>query len=300
MVTNRYPSLASEHWMVSLGDAVHRPRLIEKVFCGDLKRRLQVSGPVMLDSGGFTMMMQNRSLEISEIARIYERTHAELCVSLDIPPGSADDRRTRIQKYEETRANLAFLAERLAPLRLVPVIHGKTPVEIGTNCQLVTRIIQNPKMVCIGGLVPLLRRAGGAIQNPNTAFKAIGRSIATIRTWFPRTLIHVLGAGSPQNIRQAIRCGADSTDSIAWRRAAGFGTIYLPGTGERFLQDRGRSRPNSRPTLSATELELLMECKCPACGDCSNDRVKALSKSYLARAAHNAFVILQEATAAAR
>src|ERR1700704_641052 len=74
IVTKRYPSLAAECWMVSLGDAVHRPRLIERVFCGDLKECLAVRGPIMLDSGGFTMMMQNKGLRVSDVAKIYDRT----------------------------------------------------------------------------------------------------------------------------------------------------------------------------------------------------------------------------------
>src|SRR5262245_12346583 len=61
VVTRLYPSLAGECWMASLGDAIHRPRLVERVFCGDLPGRLAVQGPIMLDSGGFTMMTQNRA-----------------------------------------------------------------------------------------------------------------------------------------------------------------------------------------------------------------------------------------------
>ena len=105
IVTRRYPSLAAECWMASLGDAVHRPRLIERIFCGDLRERLAVTGPIMLDSGGFAMMMQNKALRVSEVAQIYERTRADLCISLDLPAFHRDRKQTRranIEKQSKT------------------------------------------------------------------------------------------------------------------------------------------------------------------------------------------------------
>jgi tRNA-guanine family transglycosylase len=118
-----------------------------------------------------------------------------------------------------------------------------------------------------------------------------------VRAHFPTAIIHVLGAGSPKNVATAIRCGADSTDSIAWRRAAGFGTIYLPDTGERFLLPRERKRATSRPILKPCEIELLEGCACPACLEYPqiDRRIAELANSYIARAAHNASIILQVA-----
>lgn len=162
VVTRRYPELGRECWMISLGDAVHRPRLIERVFCGDLRSHLSVCGPLMLDSGGFTMMMQQRSLSVSEIASIYKRAGVELCISLDIPPTSSDNVRIRRQKYDKTRENLAYLIDLVGPNKLVPVIHGLTETEIALNCRRTADIFIRPPLVCIGGLVPLLRRSGHA------------------------------------------------------------------------------------------------------------------------------------------
>jgi 7-cyano-7-deazaguanine tRNA-ribosyltransferase len=283
--------------MVSLGDAVHRPQLVERVFCGDLKERLGVRGPLMLDSGGFTMMMQSRSLRISDIVKIYERTRAELCISLDVPPTSKDNRRVRTRKYQDTQKNFEHLVRYLDPSKLVPVIHGTNSEEIAKNCDRIAAIVANPQVVCLGGLVPLLRRSGRASPKRDRAFAWITRIVAGVRRQFPETLIHVLGAGSPQTVLAVLRCGADSTDSLAWRRAAGFGTIFLPGTSERFLSPRERKRATSRPTLNAHERELLAGCTCPACAELPqlSKRIAELSNSYLARAAHNAFIILQEA-----
>lgn len=300
VITGRYPVFASESWMVSLGDAVHRPRLIEGVFKTDIRARIGVKGPLMLDSGGFTMMMNNQSLRVDEVASIYRDTQAELCITLDIPPIGSDNGRKRSSKYRKTQDNLAAIIETVEPGRVVPVVHGTTVSEVEKNCIAILGLMPRPRMVCIGGLVPLLRRSMQHAAERGRSIAWLTLLISTVRNSFPKTVIHVLGAGSPLNVSTVIACGADSTDSLAWRRAAGFGTIYLPGTSERFLAPRNRQRENSRRTVNAKELELLEACGCPACAEWSEleDRVVGLSDSYLARAAHNAFVVLAEAKSA--
>jgi len=300
VVTRRYPEFARESWMVSLGDAVYRPRLIEKVFKADIRARIGVKGPLMLDSGGFTMMMNNRSLRVDEIASIYRDTQAELCITLDIPPIGTDTRRKRSGKYCKTRDNLAALIDTVQPRRIVPVVHGTTIEEVDSNCLAIAELLPKPRMVCIGGLVPLLRRSMRHPEERAASIAWLKTLVSTVRREFPRSVIHILGAGSPQNVATAIACGADSTDSLAWRRAAGFGTIYLPGTSERFLAPRDRQRENSRRTVSREDLELLEICLCPACAEWPSlkHRVAGLSESYLARAAHNAFIVLAEARSA--
>ena len=285
--------------MVSLGDAVHRPRLIENVFRSDIRGRIGVEGPLMLDSGGFTMMMNDRSLKLPEIAAIYCDTQAELCITLDVPPIASDSARKRSGKYRRTRNNLSALIELVGGDRIVPVVHGINIAEVDANCQAISELLPRPKMVCVGGLVPMLRRSGRPSAQKKQAVFWLGNLIESVRASFPRSIIHVLGAGSPLNVAMTIMCGADSTDSLAWRRAAGFGTIYLPGTSERFLSPRNRQRENSRPTLNQRELGLLEVCSCAACAEWPDlqMRVTGLATSYLARAAHNASVVLAAAAA---
>ena len=300
VVTRRYPELAREPWMVSLGDAVHRPRLIEKVFRANIRAHIAVEGPLMLDSGGFTMMMHNRALRVDQIARIYCDAQAELCITLDSPPIASDSGRQRSSKYRKTRDNLAALIHSVEPRRIVPVVHGASVKEVETNCLAISELLPRPKMICVGGLVPLLRRSMQRSAERAQSISWLRTLISTVRCEFPKAIIHILGAGSPQNVATAIACGADSTDSLAWRRAAGFGTVYLPGTSERFLLPRNRQRESSRRTVSRKELQLLEACVCPACAEWSDlaDRVAGLSNSYLARAAHNAFVVLSQARSA--
>jgi queuine/archaeosine tRNA-ribosyltransferase len=286
--------------MVSLGDAVHRPRLIDNVFRADIRARIGVEGPLMLDSGGFTMMMHNRSLSVHQIAGIYRDAQVELCVTLDIPPIESDDGRKRSRKYRKTHDNLAALIDAVGPRRIVPVVHGMTVAEVEKNCLVISELLPRPRMVCLGGLVPLLRKSLRHSVAGNQSIAWLRTFVRTVRAQFPAAVIHILGAGAPKNVAAAISCGADSTDSLAWRRAAGFGTVYLPGTSERFLSPRNRERETSRKTASRDELQLLESCVCPACNEWPDlrRRITGLSNSYLARAAHNAFVVLSQARSA--
>jgi tRNA-guanine family transglycosylase len=189
---------------------------------------------------------------------------------------------------------LKHLVEIVGPKRIVPVVHGTTIGEVESNCDLITGISGSPAMVCVGGMVPLLRRSGRPSVGRDRAMAWLTAVLSATRAFFPRAVIHLLGAGAPQSVAMAIACGADSTDSIAWRRAAGFGTIYLPGTGERFLAPRDRYRANSRPMLNASEREQLAACCCPACREFPvfEERTRVLQACYLARAAHNARIVL--------
>jgi len=183
---------------------------------------------------------------------------------------------------------------------LVPVVHGVRNDEIGSNCRAIASLISRPTMICVGGLVPILRHAGRQSARRDLVFAWMGSIISIVRSHFPSAIIHVLGAGSPQTVKAVIRCGADSTDSLAWRRAAGYGTIFLPETSERFVRARDRKRAGSRPTLKPAEIDMLARCECPACSEWEQveKREAELANSYLARAAHNAVVILREAKSA--
>ena len=180
---------------------------------------------------------------------------------------------------------------------LAPVIHGLTTQELERNCASIQRVDAAPKWVCLGGLVPLVRQSGQLGANASSAQAELRSRIELVRARFPSSRLHVLGVGSPRTIAAAFEAGADSLDSIGWRRAAGFGTVFLPGGTEPFVADRGRKRAASRLLLTEADLGGLALCECPACaraGDLGR-RIASLAGSYLPRAAHNAWVLLGEA-----
>jgi tRNA-guanine family transglycosylase len=282
--------------MASLGDAIHRPRMLETVFGPNLKDRLSISGPLMLDSGGFTMMMRNGQLSLDVVAKVFSQVTAEIVVSLDYPPLASDSVDERQAKYSRTFDNFLQLHRLAIEPRLAPVIHGVTTDELQANCAAVHSIDAEPAWVCVGGLVPLLRQCGQLGSNAAAAREELRARIGLVRTNFPLSRLHVLGAGSPRTIAVAFDAGADSVDSIGWRRAAGFGTIFMPGGTERFVTARGRKRAASRLQLTEVDLSLLAECGCPSCAGAGelDRRLDTLSGSYLPRAAHNAWVLIGE------
>jgi tRNA-guanine family transglycosylase len=300
VVTRAYPALASARWMASLGDAIHRPRMLETVFGPMLKDRLAITGPLMLDSGGFTMMMRQGRISIAGAARAFGATAADVVVSLDHPPLGDDSEAVRRDKYAHTLANYAALHQEPIAADLAPVVHGVTTDELRANCDAIATIEPTPPWVCLGGLVPLLRQCGQLRKSGVQAREHLHHTITLVRNRFPHSHLHVLGVGSPRTVAAAYAGGADSVDSIGWRRAAGFGTIFLPGGTERFVADRERKRATSRWMLTEADRHALGQCACPVCHDAGEvaDRIAALAQSYLPRAAHNAWVLLGEADAA--
>lgn len=297
VVTHTYPELASARWMASLGDAIHRPRMLDTVFGPDLKTRLAITGPLMLDSGGFTMMMRKGRLGLAEVVKAFGQVAADVVISLDYPPLDSDLPEERRAKYGRTLDNFTLLHREPRTASLAPVIHGVTTDELHANCVAVKHIEPAPTWVCLGGLVPLLRQSGQLGAKAGEAREELRSRIAFVRDSFPGAQLHVLGVGSPRTIAAAFKAGADSVDSIGWRRAAGFGTIFLPGGTERFVAHRDRKRSTSRLLLTDADREVLDGCDCPACSRAGtiDQRLETLAGSYLPRAAHNAWILLGEA-----
>lgn len=300
--------LARISLILSAGDLVDRPRLEPKLI--DLVNRETAAGrDCMIDSGGFkALTKENAILSTEALARIYESANAAAYVSLDVPPVPGDCTAIRQKKWHKTIYNLARLAETGIADRLVPVVHGFHLNEIETNCEAVRKIMPNPGMIGLGGRVPLLRgmkRAHDAMIRPDhnhssksarfAVYTYLHKTFALMRGYFPKSRIHLFGAGSPRMALMAILCGAESVDSISWRKAANFGCIFLPGCGERIpsLEPTGRT---SRPYLSQHDLELLAECACPICRDETEvgNRASSLSGDYRKRAVHNAWQITNE------
>jgi 7-cyano-7-deazaguanine tRNA-ribosyltransferase len=250
-----------------------------------------------MDSGGFTMMMRNGQLPLAAVAKAFSDSDADVVISLDYPPLSSDAVEVRRAKYARTLANFEALSRELMSAHLAPVIHGVSEDELHANCDAVRRVDRCPQWVCVGGLVPLLRQSGRRGPTGPEARTRLKETIKLVRESFPASQLHVLGVGSPRTMLTAYDGGADSVDSVGWRLAAGFGTIFLPGGTERFVANRHRKRASSRLTLTDADRAVLARCECPACVDIPalENRIEKLAASYLPRAAHNAWILLEEA-----
>src|SRR5262249_53720800 len=93
-----------------------------------------------------------------------------------------------------------------------------------------------------------------------------------------------------------VALGVQSVDSIGWRQAAGFGSVFIPGRHRRLLTRRNRETP-CRPFASDQDLEVLAQCNCPACRNASSNgrrNSELLADHFLPRAVHNIWVLHSE------
>jgi len=304
VLLSEHPDLKAAPLLVSLGDAYLRPTLFKRFFHEHLRESLGMEGPIMVDSGGFTLLSRRHlKFDVSVVERIYRNLEADILVSLDNPPLPDDDLRTKKRLLGETLKNLKRLLDSAAAHRLMPVVHGHTLDELRLACQRVHELIPEPKQIGLGGLVPLLC-SGGLVAgftyrrldgSPGDRSDFVADAIVIVKRHFPKSMLHVFGVGSTTTAISVLALGADSVDSLAWRRIASFGAILLPGTSERFPRQR-QGRTRSRPVLNDSDLILLEACLCPVCRAQSNvlSRQKNLDSCYKRRAVHNAWTLLRE------
>jgi len=98
--------------LTSLGCAIRKPSLRSTHFTSDLKAKLGISGPLMLDSGGFALMMNpNSRWTIRDVSKFVGQIEADVFVSLDHPPAelliqSAGDRPLdSVQSFFRSKVN---------------------------------------------------------------------------------------------------------------------------------------------------------------------------------------------------
>lgn len=300
----RHRSLKRAPVLVSLGDAFLRPSYKDRYFTETLRETLGLTGPIMIDSGGFALMSRRHlRWSMKEVERLYCRLPADILVSLDFPPSPHDDQPTRNRLRRKTLNNLRRMRDFVAADRLMPVVHGYSPIELARSCDGVKSVCQTVARIGIGGLVPLIC-SGGLVREfsymrldgtKGDRSTWIADALQLVREKFPDAFIHVFGIGSATTAISVLSLGADSVDSFSWRRVANYGAILLPGCSERFPTELNGRTP-SRPVVSKREFPQLMNCKCPTCIKTMGveTRLQLLAASYTNRAVHNAWTVLEE------
>src|SRR5437762_9376427 len=141
--------------LVSLGDAYLRPTFFDRYFGEHLRETLGMYGPIMVDSGGFTLLSRRSiRIDLQKIERVYTRIAADIVVALDYPPSPKDSPAARRKLRIKTAANLCWLREVVPSERLMPVVHGYSIAELKSSCDAVSKAINRPTQIGIGGLVP--------------------------------------------------------------------------------------------------------------------------------------------------
>lgn len=293
-ICSRYSELSRSPFLTSLGCAIRKPSLKKTHFHLDLKGKLGLTGLLMVDSGGFALSTAPTSTWTAvDVAQAIGKIDADIFVSLDYPPGAGDSAVMRTKKIKASMRNFARLARKFTNKTIMPVVHGRTISEIELSIRLLASQACNPKWIGLGGMVPLLQhRQTSSEIAAMTPEVFIGVALSLVRKEFPRSRLHVFGAGGPRTFPAVYALGADSGDSIGWRQAAGFGSIFLPLRSQRVVKWSAGTAP-PRKTLTRSDLDQLQLCRCPICEDKPTIALKleAFKDSYYDRSIHNAWVV---------
>ncbi len=210
-ICSRHQELSHLPFLTSLGCAIRRPSLKKTHFTSNLKEKLGVSGPLMVDSGGFALMTNPRSKwSTRDVSRYVRKIEAEIFVSLDYPPSLRDSRAERKQKIVLSARNFQILSGRFPSKCIMPVIHGRTISEIDLSIDLVCKHEPNQRWVGLGGIVPLLQHK--LVSSEITRLSAevfIALALKKIRRAFPKSRIHAFGAGGTRTFPAVFAFGAD-------------------------------------------------------------------------------------------
>lgn len=251
----------------------------------------------MVDSGGFALMGNpNSHWGLRQVSRLTRQLNAEIFVSLDYPPARRDSLLERRHKIEISVRNFRTLRERFPQKIVMPVVHGRTFAEIDLSVELIASVCSSPTWIGLGGIVPLLQRrlvSGEVFRVGAEVF--IAGALKKIREAFPSAAIHAFGAGGTQTFPALFALGADSADSIGWRQAAGFGSIFLPLRSQRAIRWNVEKRP-PRKLLDDRDLRHLEICKCPICREQTSldAKLSTLQSGFHNRSIHNAWTIVHQ------
>jgi queuine/archaeosine tRNA-ribosyltransferase len=283
--------------LTSLGCVMRRPSLRTSHFNSTLRDKLGLAGPLMIDSGGFALMKApNTKWSAKVVGNFIQAIDAQIFVSLDYPPSAGDDQDARRRKIRASTKNFEYLSDRFPTRTIMPVIHGRSLAEIDYSIEMLLRSLREPQWIGLGGIVPLLqnRRISGEVALLGSE-RFIGLSVRAIRKAFPRAIIHAFGAGGTRTFPAMFALGADSADSIGWRQAAGFGSIFLPMKSQRIVV-WAKNAKQPRKMLDASDREQIDACGCPICRSRSStsSRIAAFKRGFHNRAIHNAWTLCNQ------
>ena len=296
-ICSPYVELRNRCFLTSLGCAIRRPSLLKTHFNTSLRTKLSLYGPLMIDSGGFALSVNPEAKwTIGTVADCIADIDAEVFVSLDYPPAVRDSVPVRRSKIVASARNFEIPAERFPHKSIMPVVHGRTIAEIELSIRSISHNVSARKWVGLGGMVPLFRgrRVSKDISDMGPEI-FIAKALSLIRKAFALSRIHVFGGGGTQTFPAVYSLGADSADSIGWRQAAGFGSIFLPLKSQRIIAWEFDNRPPRR-MLDSEDLMQLEMCGCPICNSniSIKSKLEAFRISFHNRSIHNAWTVANQ------
>ena len=249
------------HLMVNAYDLITRNIAIK-----DMHKFLSYRGILFCDSGGWQIIQGADNVNIKKIISAQKKINADFSAVLD--HGLNEKLHFEYLKYYMDKADFDF----------VPII----PYDISDSAiKEIKDLIEDPHMIGIGKLVPLLR--------PPIDYKELKKaiiSIIKIRKYFPESKIHIFGLGGLYTMLIFFLI-MDSSDTSNWVHDARYGKIRLVG---------GNGTYSTHPRYSLKHIEKeWYNCICPICRSYSIDELDARGIAGMQlRAIHNAWVFIEE------
>lgn len=249
------------------------------------------SRSVFFDSGGY--YVQSGKIKYHELymplLKIYRNNRwASVYILPDHVPTSTDTDETVDTKVQETiQTSEMFFREMPDELknRAMPVVHGRTQKQIDTCLKAYIRL--GVRYIGFGSFGTM-----GKDNSVNIATqKAVELAKYVIQVAHSNGIkVHLFGLGVPALVAMIKGIGADSFDSSAWLKAAGFGQVFLP-----FMRAYNISHGSVISELQKgitleqfTEYQHLTGHKCYYC-----ESPACLQEHKLNRAVHNLIVIAE-------
>jgi tRNA-guanine family transglycosylase len=286
-----WKSFAINAMLVNSCDILTKPQVSQLIQKMGIHEYLDYKGVVMMDSGGFLFQKKdNLDISPSTILNLYHKTKPDIGVILDYPLNPSEPYHINYYRWKKTINNTAYMYHNNGTSILMPVLHGYTLRKIRNACKEIRKIDDNPNLIGLGSLVPLVFRTKDT-QNFNDIMHFVVDAIKLVRNEFPNAFLHIFGIGSTNSMHLMFSLGVDSIDSTGWRLKAAYGRIQLPGIGDRYV----KPHRNGRKVINKQEIKKLSMCKCPVCKNYAlKDRIMILDKSFEKRALHNAWVFIEE------
>lgn len=240
---------------------------------------------VYLDNGSFSFHRKGTDVPQDEYGAFVEAACPDWYPTPQdyIPAPSMVDDEQRACLEQTMAVNLSYVRDGFVPVMHVCRLLDEYLQHFQGNEQL-----RDKPRIAIGGIVPNLLRARRAMS-----YTEVLDNLGQVRASFSDKHLHLFGLGGTATLHLAALLGIDSVDSSGWRNRAARGIVQLPGRGDRMVADLGSWRGREP---DEGELQVLMDCMCPACQQHGLDGLKADKLAgFCNRATHNLWVLLDEA-----
>jgi tRNA-guanine family transglycosylase len=287
-----WETIEMDNLMLNAYYIIDKPSTYKKVCEQGIHDYLDYHGLILMDSGGFIFQKKDLvNLDPLKLVELYEKSKPDIGVVLDHPFDPNNSNKANQKRWDKTLENTEIMVNASSKIPLMPVLHGYSLKDLEKACNQIKSIDDDPKMIGLGSLVPLIYTTTAASKRFSNCMEFVFEAIKLIRHEFPDSMLHAFGVGSAFTMHLMYAMGTDSLDSTGWRTKAAYGMIQLPGVGDRYP----KTRNNGRTVLNDAEKEILDECQCPTCESKNiEDKVNLLNDKFPARALHNAWTFKKE------